>query len=166
MTDLSDPISRVQWVHRDMLRPNDYNPNRQAPPERELLVESILQSGWTQPIVVDAENVIVDGFHRFLASADPRLITRYRGLVPIVVLVADPVHRKMATVRHNRARGTHGILRMADLVRAMIDDGVPREEIERGLGMEDEELDRLLARSGMPVKFGEGFGGAWKPGKV
>lgn len=159
----SDPVSNVRWIHRDELQPNDYNPNKQAPPEHELLVESILQSGWTQPIVALEDGVIVDGFHRYLASADPRLVKRYKGMVPVVTLQADPVHRKMATVRHNRARGTHGILRMADLVRQMIEDGVSREDIQRGLGMEDEEIDRLTSRAGMPVKYGEGFGEAWKP---
>lgn len=159
-----DPINVVEWIDRESLSPNDYNPNRQAPPEHELLVLSILESGWTSAIVVLPDYTIVDGYHRWLASADKRLAKKYRGKVPIVILNADPVHRRMATVRHNRARGQHGILPMADLVRGMVEDGVPREAIERGLGMEDEELDRLLARAGMPTKIGSGFGKSWRPG--
>lgn len=161
----ADPVSKIRWVERDALTPNDYNPNKQAPPEHDLLIESIDRSGWTQPIVALPDGTIVDGFHRYAASAAGILVRKYRGLVPVATLDADPVHRKMATIRHNRARGTHGILPMADLVRQMVEDGVPRAEILVGLGTEDEELDRLLSRAGMPVKFGGGFGEAWRPDK-
>lgn len=159
----SDPVERVQWMDRDALRPNDYNPNKVAPPELELLIVSILEDGWTQPIVVLPDLTIVDGFHRYTVSDDPRLRERYSGQVPVVVLDADPVHRQMSTIRHNRARGTHAVLPMADIVRGMVEDGVPREDIERRLQMEDEEVERLLDRAGMPANAGAGFGNAWVP---
>ena len=41
-------IDSVQWVHRDRIIPNEYNPNLQAEPEHKLLIESIAQDGWTQ----------------------------------------------------------------------------------------------------------------------
>ena len=158
-----EPISRVEWVDRETLKPNDYNPNRVMKPEMELLIISILESGWTQPIVVLDDRTIVDGFHRYTVSADKRLFERYGGKVPIVTIEADPVHRKMATVRHNRARGTHGVLPMSKIVLSMIEDGVPRTEIARRLGMEDEEIERLTMRLGMPARAGKGFGKAWTP---
>lgn len=160
-----EPVSRVRWVHRDTLRPNDYNPNAVAPPELELLILSIVEDGWTQPIVVLDDGTIVDGFHRYTVSADPRLLELYSGHVPTVTLDANPVHRRMSTVRHNRARGQHGILPMASIVRGMIEDGVPEEEVCRRLGMEDEELARLLNRAGMPAQTGKGFGKSWVPAK-
>jgi ParB-like chromosome segregation protein Spo0J len=158
-----EPVSAVRWMHRDQLLPNDYNPNRVAPAELELLIISILEDGWTQPIVALNDGTIVDGFHRFFVSADQRLFARYRGMVPVVVIEVDPVHRKMSTIRHNRARGTHAVLRMAAIVRAMIDDGIAVEEIERRLGMEDEEVVRLNDRAGMPAKSPAGFGKGWIP---
>ncbi len=108
-----DPISGVMWVHRDQLKPNHYNPNRVAPAEVEGLIISILEDGWTQPIVVRPDYTIVDGFHRYTVSADPRLITRYGGMVPVVMLAVCDVHAMMSTIRHNRMRGTHGVLKMA-----------------------------------------------------
>lgn len=158
-----EPVSYVRWVHRDTLMPNDYNPNLVAPPELELLILSILEDGWTQPIVTLADGTIVDGFHRFTVSADARLVKKYRGHVPVVVIQADPVHRKLSTIRHNRARGTHGVLPMAKIVRDLAAAGVKPEDIQRRLGMEDEEVARLLSRVGMPVKAGSGFGRSWKP---
>lgn len=155
----------MEWVHRDSLTPNDYNPNAVAPPELELLTISILEDGWTQPIVALPDGTIVDGFHRYTVAAEPRLLARYGGMVPVVRIAVCRVHRRMSTVRHNRARGTHGILPMADIVRGMVEDGVAKEEIARRLGMEDEEIDRLLNRSGMPMQAGGGFGKSWVPGK-
>jgi len=158
------PVSAVVWKHRDTLTSNDYNPNRVAPPELELLILSILEDGWTQPIVILKDGTIVDGFHRWMVSEDQRLAERYEGMVPTVTIEADDVHRKMSTIRHNRARGIHAILPMAEIVRSMVDEGVSPKEIERRLGMDKEEVVRLVDRSGMPQKVGNGFGQSWVPG--
>lgn len=161
-----EPVSRVQWVSRDFLKANHYNPNVVAPPELELLIVSILEDGWTQPIVVQPDYTIVDGFHRHTVSADPRLMARYGGMVPVVVVDFDPAHRMMSTVRHNRARGTHVVLPMAEIVRTIAADGVTQDDIMRGLGMEDEEVERLLDRAGMPEQVGREhreFGNSWVP---
>ncbi|MFP4895799.1 ParB N-terminal domain-containing protein [Paraburkholderia sp. EG304] len=169
------PVSRVQWIHRDRITANTYNPNRVAPPELELLILSILEDGFTQPLVVRAsaegepgEFVVVDGFHRWHVSDEPRLVARYGGFVPVVLIEADPVHRMMSTIRHNRARGTHAVIPMADIVRTIIEAGVSTDEAGRRLGMEAEEIDRLTDRSGMPRRIGERaasneFGHAWVP---
>lgn len=162
------PVSNVQWLHRTELKANDYNPNSVAPAELELLKLSILEDQWTQPIVALPDKTIVDGFHRWTVSADPRIYALTDGFVPVVLLAADPVHRMMSTIRHNRARGTHAVLRMADIVRQMAVAGLPADEICRRLGMEDEELERLLDRAGMTVRGTRGvsgFGKAWAPSR-
>ena len=160
------PVNSVQWIARGKLKANEYNPNSVAPPEIELLKTSILADGWTQPIVVLPDMTIVDGFHRWTVSADPRIRAMTGGLVPVVVIEADPLHRMASTVRHNRARGTHAVLRMAEIVRSMRDAGMTPEAICAAMGMEDEELERLLDRAGMPVRGTagvSGFGRAWVP---
>ncbi len=165
------PVSQVRWVPRDRLVGNAYNPNHVAPPELELLIVSILEDGWTSAIVTlpeaDGKFVIVDGFHRWTVSADPRVAGLTGGLVPTVQVRLDPVHRMMSTIRHNRARGTHGVLRMADIVRRMVDEGVPERTIQKRLGMEREEVQRLVNRAGMPTQVGRGRGlnKAWVPRK-
>src|SRR5882724_5432350 len=97
-----EPVSRVQWVLRDKLIPNSYNPNKVAPPELELLIVSIMEDGFTQPIVINPDFTIVDGFHRYTVSGDLRLLKLYGGMVPVVIVQLDPVHRMMSTIRHNR----------------------------------------------------------------
>lgn len=167
-TTANQPVSAVQWVPRGSLRANFYNPNSVAPPEMELLRLSILEDKWTQPLVVLENMMIVDGFHRWTISADPDIRAMTGGLVPVVTIKADPVHRMMSTIRHNRARGTHAVLRMAEIVRVMTEAGLKPAEICKRLGMEDEELERLLDRSGMTVRGSsgvDGFGRAWVPAK-
>lgn len=161
-----EPISQVEWVHRSTLHANDYNPNSVAPPERELIVVSIVEDGWTQPIVTLPDGEIVDGFNRWELSADPRLEARYGGFVPITRIHLTKIHQKMSTIRHNRARGTHAIPPMSALITQMLKEGVSAADIMRGLGMEDEEIMRLATNSGMPELASKtGFSQAWKPGE-
>lgn len=159
-----EPVSAVEWVPRNLLKPNDYNPNSVAPTELELLIESILEDGWTQPIVRREGNFIVDGFHRWFVSADPRLMQIYDGFVPTVMLRRRDFPQ-LSTIRHNRARGVHAILPMAEIVATLVRQGLSEEDFIQRLGMESEEISRLLDRSGSPQIQGSGFGKAWKPGE-
>jgi len=106
---------------------------------------------------------IVDGYHRWLVAADPKVAALTGGLVPVVLLgETDEAHARMSTVRHNRARGTHAVLGMADIVAALLAAGMSEDEIGRRLQMDDEEVDRLADRGEM-VKRGRaaGFGQGW-----
>lgn len=47
----NEPVDCVLWVKNDKVIANDYNPNKVAPPEMELLEISIINDGYTQPIV-------------------------------------------------------------------------------------------------------------------
>ena len=144
---------------------NDYNPNRVAPPELALLKTSIVEDGWTQPIVVRSDHVIVDGFHRWTVSEDPVIYGMTDGFVPVVVLPPAETHdhQRLSTIRHNRARGTHMVRAMADI---MADLHLPDDELRIRLGMEQEEIDRLRQRGNM-LKRGaaESFSAAWVPSK-
>src|SRR5258708_4407167 len=80
---ISQPIGHVHWVKRSLLRANDYNPNHVAPPELALLKVSIMEDGWTQPIVIRKDYEIVDGFHRWTVSGDPEVSALTDGMVPV-----------------------------------------------------------------------------------
>ena len=162
----SQPVSSVRWVNRFELNPNGYNPNKVAPREMELLVASILTCGWTQPIVIRENNEIVDGYHRWLASSDPRIAAHTGEMVPVVMLPKVSVPEQIsATITHNRARGTHYIMAMADIIRTLKDDHeVSDKWLQVQLGMEEEEIVRLYDSSGSPESKGsESFGSGWVP---
>lgn len=161
------PVSTVKWVDRGMLRANNWNPNHVAPPEMELLHRSLVEDGWTQPIVVQDTGdgyEIVDGYHRWTASADPEILTLTDGMVPVVVVALDDAHARMSTIRHNRARGTHAVLAMADIVATLARElDVSTGEIEERLGMESEEVNRLLDRGDVRKRIGrDTFSPAWR----
>src|SRR5262249_26788613 len=141
------PVSHIHWVNRDQLQANWWNPNHQAPPERRLLRTSILENGWTQPIVtrpLSGDIEIVDGYHRWITAEHPEIAALTDGQVPIVRLPEIAVDlAQLATVRHNRARGTHGVVAMADIVRRLLESGMNEDEISRRLEMDTEEVDRL-----------------------
>lgn len=160
----NQPLSKVHWVSPEELYSNDYNPNKVFKPELALLKESLMATGWTQPVVATPEGEIIDGFHRYtLASTDPEVAALGGGKLPVVFVDAPREQRMMATVRHNRARGQHGILKMGDIVRELLKH-YTREEVLQGLGMESEELDRLANVVGSPELAGkDSFGRGWVP---
>ena len=149
---MKQPIDKVKWIDRNKLKPNNYNPNMVAPPELRLLKISILEDGWTQPIVANADMTIVDGFHRWTISGDKDIMKVTDGKVPVVIMEPkDSSHQMMSTIRHNRARGTHAVLKMSDIVADLKEQGLNQQEIEKRLQMEDEEVVRLTLREGVPL---------------
>tara|TARA_R100000231_G_scaffold113677_2_gene84461 strand:+ start:2585 stop:3130 length:546 start_codon:yes stop_codon:yes gene_type:complete len=147
----TQPVNAVYWEDRDRLIPNSYNPNKVYPAEMRLLKKSILENGWTQPIVANEKKEIIDGFHRWKVSAHPTIYKMTNGLVPVCyVLNLDKTSTQMSTIRHNRARGTHLVLKMAEIVKEMIESDCSIQEIMSRLEMEKEEVIRLANRQGIP----------------
>lgn len=167
MSNTKQPLETITWLHRDKLKPNNYNPNKVAPPELKLLKISILEDGWTQPIVINPDYTIVDGFHRWTVSGHKEIYALTDGKVPTVMVhPKDASQQQMATIRHNRARGTHGVLEMSDIVTDMVNNGLSGEEIMSRLMMEKEEVVRLLFRAGIPksaIFKDKEFSNSWQP---
>lgn len=144
MNDLQKPLSTLQWVDRNMLHANSWNPNKVSKQNLELLIQSILTNGWTLPIVVRPDYTIIDGFHRWTVSGMEPLITKLGGKVPVVMVEHDDQSEDIyGTVTHNRARGTHLLGPMKAIVRQLMDQGKTVEEIGKQLGMKPEEIFRL-----------------------
>ena len=138
------PLSTLQWVDRDKLKPNNYNPNKVSRENLDLLTQSILSNGWTLPIVCRPDFTIIDGFHRWTVSGEEPLKTKLKGKVPIVfVKHEDESGDVYGTVTHNRARGTHLLEPMKNIVKRLMDQGKTMKEISKQLGMKPEEVFRL-----------------------
>lgn len=141
---LSSPLSTLQWVDRDRVKPNDYNPNKVSKQNLELLKQSILTNGWTLPIVVRPDFTIIDGFHRWTVAREEPLKSMLEGKVPVVIVEhKDKAGNIYGTVTHNRARGTHLLEPMKAIVRELMGEGKSVEEIGKQLGMRPEEIFRL-----------------------
>ena len=138
------PLDSLQWVERDLLKPNDYNPNKVSKENLKLLTQSIMTNGWTLPIVVRPDYTIIDGFHRWTVAGEEPLKSMLGSKVPVVVVSHDDESEDIyGTVTHNRARGTHLLEPMKNIVKKLLDQGKTVEEIGKQLGMKPEEIFRL-----------------------
>lgn len=144
MDDLLHAIKNIQIVDRDSIRGNDWNPNVVSKDNIRLLIQSIMVNGFTTPIVIRPDRTILDGYHRHYVSGMEPLKSKLGGKVPVVVVEhADPAQDMYATITYNRARGTHQLKPMKNIVAKLIAQGKTVKEIGRELGMKPEEVFRL-----------------------
>lgn len=164
------PVYNVIAVPIEKIEPNTYNPNSVAPPEMKLLYDSIKQDGYTMPIVCyyDKERdtyIIVDGFHRYRVMLEyPDIYKRENGKLPVSVINKELDNRMASTIRHNRARGSHDVDLMSNIVRELHELGRSDAWISKHLGMDRDEILRLKQITGLTALFKDvEFGTAWKP---
>lgn len=154
----------MKLVPTSKVQANEYNPNKVAHPEMDLLADSIEADGVTMPLVVYHDQqadtyIVVDGFHRYLLLRD-----RYGCPEVPVVVIDKPLDQRMAsTIRHNRARGRHQVDLLGELVRSLVQRGWADEQIAKHLGMSYEELLRLKQVVGIAkvIKYKD-YGRAWE----
>lgn len=166
----TEPVDCVQWIRSDLVLANDYNPNSVAPPEMELLHVSIIEDGYTQPIVVyqhDGIYEVVDGFHRNRVGKECQDVTeRIHGYLPVVVINNDrndKADRIASTIRHNRARGKHKVEAMSDIVIELKRRNWSDKKIGKELGMDPDEVLRLTQITGLAEMFSDkDFSEAWE----
>ncbi len=156
---MKSPVYNVIPVPIEKVVANDYNPNKVAPPEMKLLELSIWEDGFTQPVVTfyDKERdkyIVVDGFHRYtIARESKRIREREQGMLPVVVIDKDLGERMASTIRHNRARGSHNIDLMSNIVAELVEMGKSDQWIARHLGMDVDEILRLKQITGLAALF-------------
>lgn len=163
------PVYNVLAVPIEKVKANDYNPNAVAPPEMELLEISIWEDGYTQPVVTyyDNENdlyIVVDGFHRYLTlKRSKRIQERENGMLPVVVIDKELGDRMASTIRHNRARGSHNIELMSNIVAELVEMGKGDRWICQHIGMSADELLRLKQITGVAALFANrSFSESWE----
>lgn len=168
----NEPVDFVKWVLSDEVVANDYNPNKVAPPEMELLEVSIMNDGYTQPIVSwsnpEKEKIeVIDGFHRNRVGKESKVVNqRINGYLPIVDIRKEQSaknDRIASTIRHNRARGKHQVDAMSEIVIELKNRNWSNKRISKQLGMDEEEVLRLCQISGLEHLFNDNdFSKAWE----
>lgn len=175
----------IEYVQHEDVIPNTYNPNRQNEHEYRLLKMSMVEDGFTQPVIVGADGYIVDGEHRWRASKDlrdgthgldyeatgGRKITSGEPVdgfsrIPIVRVPMDAAQARVATLRHNRARGSEDVELSVQVLRDLETLGALDWAAE-SLDLSDAELQRLLEDIPAPEALaGLEFTEAWQPGET
>jgi len=166
----NEPVDCVLWVKNETVRANDYNPNAVAPPEMELLRQSIMEDGYTQPIVSFKEDehiTVIDGFHRNRVGKEVADVKeRVYGRLPVVNInqwKQGRGDRMASTIRHNRARGSHSIELMSTIVSELVEMGKGDAWICKHVGMSTDELLRLKQVTGLASLFAnKEFSNAWE----
>ena len=164
------PVYNIIAVPIEKIIPNTYNPNNVAPPEMKLLYDSIKADGYTMPIVCYYAKdkdvyIIVDGFHRYRVMLEyPDIYAREKGLLPVSVIDKSLDQRMASTIRHNRARGSHDVDLMGNIVKELHELGRSDAWISKHLGMDKDEILRLKQITGLAALFKDvKFGRAWIP---
>ena len=168
--NFKSPVYGVIAVPLDKVEANTYNPNSVAPPEMALLYDSIREDGYTMPVVCYYDEardkyIIVDGFHRYRIMVEHTdIYERENGLLPVSI-IDKPLDQRMAsTIRHNRARGTHDVDLMSNIVRELHELGRSDAWISKHLGMDEDEILRLKQITGLAALFKDyPFGQSWIP---
>lgn len=156
---MKSPVYNVIAVPIEKIRANSYNPNAVAPPEMKLLEISIWEDGYTMPAVcyyLPDEDIyeIVDGYHRYTTlKTSKRIFERENGMLPVVVINKDESNRMASTIRHNRARGSHSIELMSNIVAELTQSGMSDAWILKHIGMDKDELLRLKQVTGIAELF-------------
>lgn len=167
----NEPVDCVLWVKNETVTANDYNPNSVAPPEMELLRQSILEDGYTQPIVSFKENddkiTVVDGFHRNRVGKEVKDVSdRVFNRLPVVNInqwKQNRSDRMASTIRHNRARGSHNIELMSTIVTELVEMGKGDAWICKHVGMSADELLRMKQITGLASLFAnKDFSQSWE----
>ncbi len=152
----------VEYVHVNDIYPNEWNPNRQSDHDFELLLKSMSEDGFTQPVVCirteDGRVKIVDGEHRWRAAHTLKF-----DEIPVVITPMTEEQAKIATLRHNRARGSEDIDLTAELLRDLEKMGA-LDWAQDSLMLDDAELNKLLEDISAPDALaGEDWTEAWEP---
>lgn len=185
----------VEYVGLASIKPNSYNPNSQSAHDFELLIRSMDEDGFTQPVIVHRESrEIVDGEHRWTAALVCAELRR-RGLmgpkrspapdeiaavradraaalaqpgvgeveIPAVFVDMTPEQMRIATLRHNRARGSEDVELGAQVLRDLRELGA-LDWAQDSLMLDDVELQRLIDDVQAPAGLAaEEFSPAWEP---
>lgn len=166
----TEPVDFVEWVPADEVQSNNYNPNQVAPPEMELLRLSIASDGYTQPIVSNREDghrEVIDGFHRHRVGKEcDDVRERVKGYLPLVQIRGergDRPDRIASTIRHNRARGKHQVIKMSEIVLELKRRNWSDAKVAKELGMDADEVLRLTQITGLAQAFEDReFSEAWE----
>ena len=155
----------IQYINVNDIHPNEWNPNRQSEHDFELLLKSMREDGFTQPVVAiktDAGLIkIVDGEHRWRAAH-----TLGFDEIPVVITPMTEEQAKIATLRHNRARGSEDVDLTAELLRDLEKLGA-LDWAQDSLMMDDTEIQKMLEDIPAPEALAaDEYTEAWEPGEM
>ena len=129
------------------LKPNAYNPNVMQENTLAHLIEEIKRIGFLQPILINKNNIIIDGEHRWKAAKEAGLTE-----VPVIQVDMDEKDAKITTINMNQIKGSIDPLKFADLL-INLEEDFDKEQIQDLLRMNELEIETLKMLKDLPSDF-------------
>jgi hypothetical protein len=136
----------IETVNINSLRPARWATTHLLRPDERLLIQSMSDWGWLQPLVVRAEDrTIIDGNLRWVIAKEERPVSAKVGEdVPVVWVSCDEVDAMVLHVRLNRARGMQVATKLSSLLKWVAASGkYDARAIKNMLVMTGEEYEVL-----------------------
>lgn len=141
--------SEIKMVETELLKPNEYNPNIMVDEQFQSLVDDFRENGWVgQPIIINEQNVIIDGEHRWRCAK----LLGYKTVPVVYFNPKDADHQKMLTIGWNAKRGEMSPLKLAGLI-SELNQKYTLEELSSKLGFSANQLKDTLAMTQITKEF-------------
>jgi len=141
--------SEIKMVETEALKPNEYNPNIMTDEQFQSLVDDFRENGFVgQPIIINDNNEIIDGEHRWRAAS----FLNFEAVPVVYFNPRDADHQKMLTIGWNAKRGEMSPLKLAGLI-SELNQKYTLEELSSKLGFSANQLKDTLAMSQVTKEF-------------
>ena len=141
--------SEIKMVETEALKPNEYNPNAMTDEQFKSLVDDFKENGWVgQPIIVNEQNVIIDGENRWRCAS----FLGYERIPVVVFKPKDEDHQKMLTIGWNAKRGENSPVKLAGIIQELIQRHT-LDEMSIKMGCSEIHLKDTLAMNQVTKEF-------------
>lgn len=141
--------SEIKMLRTESLKPNEYNPNIMTDEQFQSLVNDFKDNGFVgQPIIINDENEIIDGEHRWRCA-------KFLGYETVPVVYFNPKdadHQKMLTIGWNAKRGEMSPTKLAQIIQEL-NQRHTLEELSGKLGFSANQLKDTLAMTQVTKEF-------------
>lgn len=126
------------------VKPNTYNPNEMSLSMVDFLANEIKKVGFLQPVLINKDNTIIDGEHRWLAAKQAGLTE-----IPVFQIKTHLSDAKLSTVNMNQIKGSTNPILLAELI-VDLGEEFTKEEIADSLKMSTLEVESYAELLKMP----------------
>lgn len=138
-------------VETESIKPNAYNPNSMDESQFASLVSDFQENGWVgQPVIVNEQNVIIDGEHRWRCAK----FLGYEKVPTVKFNPKDEDHQKMLTIGWNAKRGEMSPARLAEIIQDL-NQRHTLEELSSKMGFSMDDIRERLASTMVTAEFME-----------
>ncbi|MDD3607172.1 MAG: ParB/RepB/Spo0J family partition protein [Candidatus Moranbacteria bacterium] len=143
--------SEIETIDPLKVNPNKYNPNLMSKEKFESLVEDFKENGWIgQPVVVNDNLQIIDGFHRWKAA----MALKFQAIPIVKFHPKSEEHQKILTIALNSKRGEMNPLKLASLI-SELNKKYNLEELSMKLGYGVNDIKDKLSLMQVTPEFVE-----------